>query len=330
MASSAHLRHREGVITPPLPPHLHHPIALQCCRPRCGGLLWSRTTVLVVIGVDREAAAENARLRGLRHVRNPDRQLLHAGSEAAVQIRLYERHQLVALVEGILSSRHRVVDEQVLDAVAREHLYQILGYAAAVSRDDSSSSSSFTFSCGCGFFAIGLVPTSSTGTRRAVTGQLGVLGLGDRRRGETDAGEEEPAVLHGELVGGMDRTVAVAAEYSPVLLTEDEPSLLLADIADGVGLRGGGGEGESAVLAGELVGAVDPEVAGFAEGSLVGAAEDRGLASAADIALHLHVGVQQMEGRGGEGGEIWAGWVNGGRDLEGREGYGEESFLQGG
>lgn len=319
MASSAHLRHREGVITPPLPPHLHHPIALQCCRPRCGGLIWSRTTVLVVIGVDREAAAENARLRGLRHVRNPDRQLLHAGSEAAVQIRLYERHQLVALVEGILSSRHRVVDEQVLDAVAREHLYQILGYAAAVSRDDSSSSSSsFTFSCscGCGFFAIGLVPTSSTGTRRAVTGQLGVLGLGDRRRGETDAGEEEPAVLHGELVGGMDRTVAVAAEYSPVLLTEDEPSLLLADIADGVGLRGGGGgggEGESAVLAGELVGAVDPEVAGFAEGSLVGAAEDRGLASAADIALHLHVSVQQMEGKGrGRGRSGLAGSMEGG------------------
>lgn len=47
-------------------------------------------------------------------------------------------------------------------------------------------------------------------------------------------------------------------------------------------------EGEAAVLAGELVGAMDAAVAGVAEGGLVGAAEDRRSLCGADVALYLH------------------------------------------
>ena len=47
-------------------------------------------------------------------------------------------------------------------------------------------------------------------------------------------------------------------------------------------------EGQAAVLAGELVGAVDAAVAGGAERGLVGAAEHGGRLEAAHVALHAH------------------------------------------
>lgn len=97
-------------------------------------------------------------------------------------------------------------------------------------------------------------------------------------------------VIHGEVIGGVDGDVAVPAEDGPVLLAEEKSSPLLADVAER-GRRGGRGveEGEAAVLAGELVGAVDAAVAGVAEGGLVGAAEDRRSLYGTDVALYLHL-----------------------------------------
>lgn len=59
----------------------------------------------------------------------------------------------------------------------------------------------------------------------------------------------------------------------------------LADVAERVGLSG---EGEAAVLAGDLVRAMNPLVAGVAERGLVGAAEHRGLFFEAHAAEYLH------------------------------------------
>lgn len=52
------------------------------------------------------------------------------------------------------------------------------------------------------------------------------------------------------------------------------------------------------MLGSELVSVVDTVVAGVAEGSLVGGAENRRLVFAADVALDLHLGIEPM-------GTIW-------------------------
>lgn len=70
-----------------------------------------------------------------------------------------------------------------------------------------------------------------------------------------------------------------------------------ADIAEGMRLGRGRGEGEAAVLAGEFVRPVDPAVAGIAEGGLVGATERRGRLLAAHVAQYLHRAA--LRGRGG-------------------------------
>ena len=61
------------------------------------------------------------------------------------------------------------------------------------------------------------------------------------------------------------------------------------DVAERVGVGGRGIEGEAAVLAGELVRAVDTTVAGVAEGGLVRTAEHQSLPFAAKITQHLHL-----------------------------------------
>lgn len=57
-------------------------------------------------------------------------------------------------------------------------------------------------------------------------------------------------------------------------------------------------KGKTLVLGSELVSVVDTVVAGVAEGSLVGGAENRRLVFAADVALDLHLGIEPM-------GTIW-------------------------
>ena len=54
-------------------------------------------------------------------------------------------------------------------------------------------------------------------------------------------------------------------------------------------------EREAVVFSGELVGVVDTEIAGGAEGSLVGGAEHRRLVFIADVALDLHLGFSRFD-----------------------------------
>ena len=104
---------------------------------------------------------------------------------------------------------------------------------------------------------------------------------------DADAGGQVALVVPGERAWDVDGLVAVAAEERPVLDAEDEGRLLLADVA----AREPGGERlerEALVLAGELVGGVDLDVAARAQRRLVGAAHHRGRRGLARVALDPH------------------------------------------
>jgi hypothetical protein len=90
-----------------------------------------------------------------------------------------------------------------------------------------------------------------------------------------------------ERIGRMYRYIALSAEQSSILQTEEIANCFLTDIALGH-LFGGVSERNSLVFSGELVGSVNLLIAGVAEGGLVGAAEDGGLGGLADVALNLH------------------------------------------
>jgi len=102
-----------------------------------------------------------------------------------------------------------------------------------------------------------------------------------------DAGGQVALVVPGERARDVDGLVAVPAEERPVLHAKDERRFLLADVA----AREPGGERlerEALVLAGELVGGVDLDVAARAQRGLVGAAHHRGSRALARVALDLH------------------------------------------
>lgn len=107
--------------------------------------------------------------------------------------------------------------------------------------------------------------------------------------GDTNSCEEESVVASGVDGGGVDREIAVPAEYCPVFLAEKEAAFLLADVAEWEGSGGGVEEGEAAVFSGEFVGGVDAGVTAGAENGLVGAAENGGRLETADVALQLHL-----------------------------------------
>ena len=105
-----------------------------------------------------------------------------------------------------------------------------------------------------------------------------------------DAVGQVALVVPGERAWDVDGLVAVAAEERPILDAEDEGRLLLADVTEREAGRGGGGqcEREPLVLAGELVGCVDLDVAARAQRRLVGAAHHRGRRGLARVALDPH------------------------------------------
>jgi len=96
-------------------------------------------------------------------------------------------------------------------------------------------------------------------------------------------------MLLGVLVGRVNRNITVSAQNRSVLLTEQESSSLLANVAERELFGRRVEKREALVLGGELVGVVDAVVAGVAEGCLVGGAEHRGLVFATHITPDLHL-----------------------------------------
>jgi hypothetical protein len=125
----------------------------------------------------------------------------------------------------------------------------------------------------------------------AAPGRRGNVGAGagaaDGAEADADAGGEVALVVPRERAGDVDGLVAVAAEERPVLDAEDEGRLLLADVA-ARDVPGGPAEREALVLAGELVGGVDLDVAARAQRRLVRAAHHRGRRALARVALDPH------------------------------------------
>ena len=103
-------------------------------------------------------------------------------------------------------------------------------------------------------------------------------------------------MVPGERARDVDGLVAVPAEERPVLHAEDERRFLLADVA----ARERGGERlerEALVLAGELVGGVDLDVAARAQRSFVGAAHHRGSRALARVEQSRAEQQRMREGR---------------------------------
>lgn len=90
------------------------------------------------------------------------------------------------------------------------------------------------------------------------------------------------------LVGRVNRDITVPAQNRSVLLTEQESSPLLANVAEREFFGRRVEKREALVFGGELVRLVDAVVAGVTKGSLVGGAEHRGLVIATYITLDLH------------------------------------------
>lgn len=95
------------------------------------------------------------------------------------------------------------------------------------------------------------------------------VGATDGAEPDADAGGEVALVVAGERPRDVDGLVAVPAEERPVLHAEDERRLLLADVAAREGGGERGVEREALVLAGELVGGVDLDVAARAQRRLM-------------------------------------------------------------
>jgi hypothetical protein len=115
-------------------------------------------------------------------------------------------------------------------------------------------------------------------------------GAADGAEPDADSGGEEALVVAGERPGDVDGLVAVAAEERPVLDAEDEGRPLLADVAARERCRGTV-EREALVLAGQLVGGVDLDVAARAQRRLVRAAHHGGGRGPARVALDPHLRV---------------------------------------
>lgn len=98
-------------------------------------------------------------------------------------------------------------------------------------------------------------------------------------------------MIAGKGTRNVDGLIAVLAEESSVLYTENESWFLLADIAARKRI-GEAVEVEPLVLAGKLVGCMDLHVAACAERSLVGAANHRRLRLLTCITLDLHLPTQ--------------------------------------
>lgn len=97
-------------------------------------------------------------------------------------------------------------------------------------------------------------------------------------------------MLLGMFVGGVNRNVALSAQNCSVLLTEQESSSLLTDIAErGLFGRGGVDKREALVFGCELIGVVDAVVTALAQSRLVGGAEHRGVVLVAHVTLDLHL-----------------------------------------
>lgn len=93
----------------------------------------------------------------------------------------------------------------------------------------------------------------------------------------------------------MNWNITISAQNCSVLLTEQESSFLLTDIAKrDLPRRGRMEKGKALVLRGKLVGVVNSVVAGVAQGRFVGGAEHRGLLFVTDIALDLHLFVDLL------------------------------------
>jgi hypothetical protein len=210
----------------------------------------------------------------------------------------------------------RVVEEEVVDAPTGADVGEVVGDHGAVSVVVVVAAA----------LKNSRVPVTVSGGRvhRRV---LRAIIIGVRVAvGELGADEEEAGVLGGEVVGAVDGLVAVGAQDGAVLHAEHQPPALLkqntvyimsaASSATPVELRlrqashlahvaerprGAAGVGveewDAAVLAGELVGAVDASIAGGAERGLVSAAEHRSRLAAAHVAVHAH-GAQPGERSG--------------------------------
>ena len=113
---------------------------------------------------------------------------------------------------------------------------------------------------------------------------------------DADAGGQVALVVPGERARDVDGLVAVPAEERPVLHAKDERRFLLADVA----AREPGGERlerEALVLAGELVGGVDLDVAARAQRSFVGTAHHRGSRALARVEQSRAEQQRMREGR---------------------------------
>ncbi|RWW12435.1 hypothetical protein BHE74_00035994 [Ensete ventricosum] len=219
--SRGNLRHHECVFAPQLSPRFH---------PFMGHKRHLLASVRYMVA---GAAGRGTRRSELRHVGRPDRVLLrHCTRGAAVQIRLHESQQLVGLRHKnptfIFFERKKmqflwwidaelladqvakgscmatdlgetfVVDQQVVNAPARAHLDEVLRDVAG-GRGRAAAGESHGFS------------------RRSLRNRGGKGG--DRGGGEPDAGEDEPVVLHGEMISAVNRSIAIPAKNRPISQT---------------------------------------------------------------------------------------------------------------
>lgn len=121
-----------------------------------------------------------------------------------------------------------VVDQQVVDAPARAHLDEVLRDVAGDRRraaaGESHGGGNICNQCRC-LIVHGHDGFGRSFSRRSLRNRGGRGG--DGSGGEPDAGEDEPVVLHGEMISAVNRNIAIPAKNRPVLLTEQEPSILL-------------------------------------------------------------------------------------------------------
>lgn len=95
-------------------------------------------------------------------------------------------------------------------------------------------------------------------------------------------------MVAGKGTSDMNRFITVPAKQGSVLDAEDESCFLLADVTAREAV-GEALEAKPLMLAGELVGCVDLDVAARAKSGLVGAAYHRRRCLLAHIALDLHL-----------------------------------------
>jgi hypothetical protein len=138
-------------------------------------------------------------------------------------------------------------------------------------------------------------PTSARGLGASLGQEAVRAGAVDGAEPDADACGQEPLVVAGESAGDVDGLIAVVAEQRPVLHAEDEGRPLLTDVAARERCRGVAAvEREPLVLAGQLVGGVDLDVAARAQRRLVRAAHHGGRRGAARVALDPHLWLHQL------------------------------------